>query len=211
MPIDSKNRWCLLILSLIKPDVTFKRLDKLSWSIIIRNVKPKSMRYSSRHTSSQAKRISSHKINTFSAQIINGVEEKWRRWCNQILYKPSQCIDLLPTCSLAIFTTSTKTQENLNVAPSRSHPTFTYHRIARFEYIFENIYCHTLRYFHDLTPCSLKWREKNARQKEERTKQSSSMVLKIYFLLATKKPNHSIVLFHEYTNTSFSFLQRERV
>lgn len=59
------------------PSVSFQRLDKLSWGIIIRNVEPEAMRNSCWDTLTKTEWIPTNKIRTFSVWVIEGVEEKW--------------------------------------------------------------------------------------------------------------------------------------
>ena len=71
------------------------RLDKLCWSIIVRNVEPKAMGNSSGDTLTKTKRISTDKISAFSVRIIEGVEEMWSGWRQKILNVLLKCIDIL--------------------------------------------------------------------------------------------------------------------
>ena len=76
------------------PSVPLKRLDKLSRSIIIWNVEPKSMRNSCWHTFTKAKRVPTNKISTFSKRVIKGIEKQWSWWTQKVLNVLLKCIDL---------------------------------------------------------------------------------------------------------------------
>lgn len=77
------------------PGVPLTGLDKLCWSIIVRNVEPKAMRNSSGGTFTETERVSTHEISTFPVRIIKGVEEMWSGWSKQILNVLLKCIDVL--------------------------------------------------------------------------------------------------------------------
>ena len=60
----------------IEPGVPLSGLDKLSRSIIVRDVEPEAVRNCSRDTLTEAERVSTHKIRAFSVRVIQGVEEQ---------------------------------------------------------------------------------------------------------------------------------------
>jgi len=65
--------------------VPLERLHELCRRIIIRDVEPEAMRNRSRHTLTQAERVSTDEICTFRVRVIQGVEEEWSGWAEEIL------------------------------------------------------------------------------------------------------------------------------
>lgn len=58
------------------PGVTLEWLDELSRCIIVGDVEPEAMRDGSGNTFSQAERVATDKVSTFSIRVIQGVEEE---------------------------------------------------------------------------------------------------------------------------------------
>lgn len=61
--------------SILLPSISFARLNKLSWCIIIRNVEPQTMRHRGWDTFTKTKRISTNKISTNRKRIVKSIKK----------------------------------------------------------------------------------------------------------------------------------------
>ena len=78
------------------PSISLKRLDKLGWRIVVRDVEPQAMGNSSWGTFSKTERVTTDKVCTFSVWIIEGVKEMWSGWCQEVLNVLLKRIDIFP-------------------------------------------------------------------------------------------------------------------
>jgi hypothetical protein len=60
----------------VVPSVPLKRLHKLSRSIIVRDVEPKTVRNCSWDTFTETEGVATDKIGTFSVRFIEGIEKE---------------------------------------------------------------------------------------------------------------------------------------
>lgn len=88
-------------------------LDKLCWSIIIRDVEPKAVRNGSGDTFTKTERVSTDEISTFSVWIVKGVEEKWSGWTKEILNVLLKCIDIMASWVFSNLNSSIKNIEEI--------------------------------------------------------------------------------------------------
>ena len=80
----------------VVPSVPLKRLHKLSRSIVVWDVEPKTMRNCSWHTFAETEGVTTNKICTFSERFVESVEKEWCGWAEKVLYMLLKCINLMP-------------------------------------------------------------------------------------------------------------------
>lgn len=78
------------------PFVPLAWLHELGGSIIIRDVKPETMRNGSPDTLTETERVAANKVCPFPVRIIKGIEEIGSGWTQKVLYVLLQCINIFP-------------------------------------------------------------------------------------------------------------------
>lgn len=85
-----------MIVVVVVPSVPLKRLHKLSRSIIVRDVEPKTMRNCGWYTFTETEGVAANEICAFSVWFIEGVEKEGCGWTEKVLDMLLKCIDLFP-------------------------------------------------------------------------------------------------------------------
>nr|GMC67379.1 hypothetical protein Ccrd_022478 [Ipomoea batatas] len=67
------------------PGVPLQRLNELRGRIIIRNVEPETVRHGGRNPLPETERVAAYEIRALPVRLVQSVEEKRRRWTEQIL------------------------------------------------------------------------------------------------------------------------------
>jgi len=78
----------------VVPSVPLKRLHKLSRSIVVWDVEPKTMRNCSWHTFTETEGVTANKICTFSIRFVESVEKVRCGWAENVFYMLLKCINL---------------------------------------------------------------------------------------------------------------------
>nr|GLL18775.1 hypothetical protein Ccrd_022478 [Ipomoea trifida] len=78
------------------PGVPLQRLDELRGRIIIRNVEPETVRHGGRNPLPETERVAAYEIRALPVRLVQSVEEKRRRWAEQILNVLFKRINILP-------------------------------------------------------------------------------------------------------------------